>query len=226
MPTPNKIFIGCPTSSKKNYCVKKYLDNVTNFSYNPKQINFCDNSPNPEYHYETFLMNGFMCDYVSPNNKKSNEFICESQNTLRQRFLESDCTHFFSLEEDLIPPKNIIEILLAENENVCCAKYFIGQGSNSHILAQQTDNTWSENVNRNCSVAESFIEHGRKNTATNYGLGCMMIHRNIMEQIYFEVDERNDIHSDNYFSLQIRELGYEIKVLDLIIPHYNQKLIA
>lgn len=222
-----KVLIACPISERKSYCIDAFLEHITNFTYPRKTFYFSDNSQNPNWAARKIVYeNGIDCDWISPEGKKSNQYIAESQQQIREHFLNSDADYLFSLECDIFPDRDVIETLLAENEGVCAMKYFIGEGAQSHILAQETDDSWSENTNRNQQPLETFIEHGRKNTATNYGLGCVLLSRKVVEEINFRVDERSEIHSDNYFSVDLRDSGYKIKVLDKIVTHHNKKCIV
>lgn len=221
-----KVQISCPINQRKSYCIDAFLEHIINLTYPRKTFYFSDNSLNRYWGAQKIVIeNGMDCGYVSPEGKKSNQYIVESQQQIREHFLNSDVDYLFSLECDIFPELDVIETMLTENEDVCAMKYFIGESSQSHILAQETDDGWSENTNRNQQPLETFIEHGRKNTATNYGLGCVLLSRKVVEEINFRIDERSSIHSDNLFAVDIRDSGYKIKVLDKIVTHYNRQWV-
>lgn len=216
-----KVLVAAPTNSRKDYICNEYLRNVTNFTYPFKNYYFVDNSYNIFYHAEKFIDKGFDCDYVNPKGKNNNDYICESQNKIREYFLNSDCTHLFLLEEDLLPPPYIIEDLLSYNTEIAVARYFIGEGKDSHLLHQIMDDTWSPNVNINYSPAGSFLEWGTgQQTNFNYGLGCIMIKKDVMKEIQFRVEDETN-HADSFFWLDVNYLEIPFKVHDKLIEHRN-----
>lgn len=216
-----KVLIGCPTNQRKDYILSEYLSNVNNFTYPNKYFYFSDNSYDIFYHIDHFILKGYDCGYVYPQNKANNQYICESYNQIRDYFLSSDCDYWLSLEIDLIPPKDIIERLLALNTQVASARYFIGDGGGSHLLCTDFDDSCGENINRNCFTMEGFNEYGTGNTITGCaGLGCMLIHRDIVQSFpFYVVDEVT--HNDTFFSRDIDFVGLKIKYDDTIVQHKN-----
>lgn len=218
-----RVLISCPVSDRKEYCRQDYLRNISNFTYLHKEFYFSDNSPSIKYHIESFLLHGFDCDHISPIGKQNNEYIAESHEQIRRYFLQSNCTHWLSLEEDLFPESDIIEQLLSYNASVVSANYMIGEGAQSRLMQLNFDDSFSINVNRHVSCYESFVSYGTQKplTQNSFGMGCVLMTKEVASQIQFWVTEDSAVHADLYFSLDLDFLGIPVTYHNQIIEHRN-----
>lgn len=222
-----KVLIGCPVNSRKNYCIQDYFKNISRFTYPSKDYYFVDNSANPSWHLKNVVAKGFKCDYVSPVGKRNNKYMCESQELIRDYFLQSDCTHWLSLECDLFPRSNIIEEMLAQDTPIVSMAYLIGQGKDIWVLKTEIENLFETNTNRNIDLKEGFLEWGTGNTKSKmFGLGCALIEREVIEQIPFVVNKDDTHHADTNFYFMLNILGYEVKYIEEIINHQNSNWSA
>lgn len=216
-----KVLIVSPTSERKSYCTIDFVNNLRNLTYPEKDFCFCDNSFDPLFHISEFILRGIDCLYVHPQNKTNQQYICQSYNALRDYFLKGNWEYFCTIECDLFPPPDIIERLLAYQKPVVSARYFIGQGKHSHLLATHIDDTFSPNLNRNIFCEEGFHEYGTRETISgNSGLGCCMIHRSVVTQIPFRLMDATT-HNDTIFSLDLDYFGIDVTYDDEIITHQN-----
>lgn len=218
-----KVLIGCPVNERKQYCVGDYLINVTNFTYLSKDFYFCDNSHDATWHVKNFLLKGYNCGYVSPNKKQNHHYVTESFNKIREYFLQSDCDYWLCLEIDLFPPPDIIESMLAYNEQIVSARYFIGDGKDSRLMSMEFDDTFQPNTNRNMTLTENFVEYGSGKTISgSSGLGCLLIHKDVMRQITFFISDEEYTHADTYFSRTLDFFDIPVTYHDEIIEHRSQ----
>ncbi len=56
-----------------------------------------------------------------------------------------------------------------------------------------------------------------------FGFGCILIHRDILEQVPFELDTRSLTHADTLFYFQLHERGIKVAVDNTICQHLNSK---
>lgn len=217
-----KVLVSCPVNYRKEYTAEAYLKNITGLTYPNKHFYFVDNSVFPLYHVYRFIDAGFNCDYIAPEQKNQNQYICESQNKIREYFLAGDYDYLCFIEEDLFPEPDIIQQLLNYKEAVVSARYFIGEGEKSHLLHLVHDDTFGENVNINYPPSGSYAEFGTgKNSSTVFGFGCCLIHRDVLEEIPFRIID-DTTHSDVPFALDLKFLGIEVEYHEKIIEHFNQ----
>lgn len=217
-----KVLIGCPVNERKHYCKDDYLDHIINLTYSYKEFYFVDNSEDRFYHAKEFVTQGFDCDWVNPNGKKNNEYICESQNKIRQKALDENFDYLFFCEQDVFPPITIIEQLLAFNAPVAVARYMVGGNGNDSLFAMDIeDNDLGYITNRRMNEMEVFLNYGKQEKSKMFGFGCCLIQRKILEQTEFFVLEESDTHSDILFYFWCHQNGIIPSVLDVICEHRN-----
>ncbi len=117
-----KILIGCPTSEHKKYCLKEYVESVKRFTYKNFDFLMADNSESEDYFNEIKKLDvdvervGFV--------ESARERIVNARNLLRETFLNGDYDYFFSLEQDVIAPRDVIERLLNHGKEITSGVYF------------------------------------------------------------------------------------------------------
>jgi len=215
-----KILIACPTYQGKEYCLDKYINALKSLTYQNKDILFVDNSKTHDY-FNKIKSKGFAVIKDKPL-KKPHDSIVQSRNLLRKEFLKKDYDYFLSLEQDVIPPKDIVEKLLTHNKKVISAVYytwykFFGVPKLRPLIWAdvENDNTKMRFMNSECRKAlnskESVLEKIKM-----CGLGCVLIHRSVLEKIKFKVPENYSTFDDFVFCNDVRKLG-EIVWADLSI---------
>lgn len=138
-----------------------------------------------------------------------------AENLVAKEFLESDCTHLFMTEMDMVLPIDIIPALLALDKPVASGLYFLRGGKGEPCLYVKTitppDNPYPHTPVRIFPHEEPF-KLGKKGGCP--GLGCVLIRREVFEKIeypYFDLKE-NGYGSDMYFYTKVRDAGFEVWV--------------
>lgn len=226
------ILVAAPNSYHKNYMADRYFSLVKNLSHKNYDLFFADNSPDNcnKGMYEDF---GIPYAWINPKGKNSFQFIWESQNAIRNYFLDNPkYTHLCFIETDLTPPVWILDYLAAHRKPVVGCPYFIYKGEESLLMNQEIDTLYTAGNTRNYSLEESFMQmNGKPNKAFSIGWGCCMIERWIIARYLFRFQNdgrvRNEAgkpaHTDSFFYGDLFFDGIE-PMLDtsLVIPHYNQ----
>lgn len=226
-----KVFIATPVADVKEYCLYDFVEQCKNFSYPNLNILFCDNSKSSIAH--KMHESGIMCEYVEPKGLAI-EYIAESQNLLRQRFLESDAEYFLSLECDVFVPLDIIEYMIAQHALVYALPYFLYEegredGMVDTALSFQTiDNApFQQRRMRKISQKESFHTfNGKSNNTLIPALGCTLIHRSVIEKIKFRVEPKinNMAFSDSYFFYDCKVNKIPVITDTSIIVEHRRKI--
>ena len=117
-----KILVGCPTSNYQAYCLQEYAEAVKKLSYPNYNILLLDNSKDNIYSekihkYDLPLRKGMWFE-------SARKRIVTSRNILRKIALTKDYDYFLSLEQDVIPPKDIIERLLSHKKDIVSGIYY------------------------------------------------------------------------------------------------------
>ncbi len=119
---PPKILIGCPVSDYHAYATEDYLKAITSLTYKNYDILLVDNSTEDTfYHYLQQKNIPVMRKFT---NLPIKEKIVKSRNVLRETVLTKEYDYFLSLEQDVIPPKDVIEVLLEQNKDIVSGVYY------------------------------------------------------------------------------------------------------
>lgn len=216
-----KILLAAPTSTYKDYIFLDWFIHASSLTYKNYDILICDNSHDKNYHKKLQKM-GINCLYVSPEGKETRQYIVESQNVLREHFLQYNYDYFFSLEVDVFPPKNIIEKLLSCNKKIVGAPYFWKFGKESCLLISYF--TGDNKVNTHETTlpeAINFVDGTVKQVYEN-GIGCTLISREIIEKIPFRWEKGNPAYSDTFFYKDLFKKGYKNYMdTSILCKHYN-----
>ncbi|MBS3108745.1 glycosyltransferase family 2 protein [Candidatus Woesearchaeota archaeon] len=185
-----RVLVGCPTSFHKEYCIELYADSIKNLTYNNYDILLVDNSPDEKYlnKIKSLGINAIKGLYY----ESARDRIVASRNLLKEYVLKNNYDYLLSLEQDVIPPPDIIERMLSHNKKVISGVYF------------------ARNVfeNEKILIPLAYVEMPSKNDLPSMrplnefelfygpnlikiiscGLGCVMIHKSILNNIQFRYD--------------------------------------
>ncbi|MAG77793.1 hypothetical protein CL616_00335 [archaeon] len=204
-----KILVGCPTSFHKDYCLKEYIQGLKGLTYPYKDILIVENSKNDDYlslikNFEIPVIKGQWFDGAI-------ERIITSRNILRKKVLDEGYDYFLSLEQDVIPPKDIIERMLQHRKKVISGIYFANNkfedGKVRLIpLAYKLINKETQTM-RPLEANELWDNPGLY-PIVSAGLGCVLIHRSVLEQIEFRSENQN--FDDRFFFIDCYDKEIEI----------------
>jgi GT2 family glycosyltransferase len=195
-----KILIGCPTCNLYEYCLDEYLDRARNLSYSNYDLLIVDNSKDENYHKK--IKEAIKDEYVEPAIKR----IVSSRNKLRKYALENNYDYFLSLEQDVIPPKDIIERMLKHNKKAITAVVF------SKFKGQILPLLWKENGDDIKFYKLDEIEPNRLEQIRTSGLGCLLIHKDILNEIEFRYEKDKNCFDDMFFCNDLKKKGFSLFV--------------
>jgi GT2 family glycosyltransferase len=118
---PPKILVGCPVSEHHKYSTEEYLEAIKNLTYSNYDIYLVDNSTTTEFFKE--LQKQVPSERSCAEIQNVKEKIAATRNVLRKKVLEN-YDYFLSLEQDVIPPKNVIEQLLQHKKAIVSGVYY------------------------------------------------------------------------------------------------------
>ncbi|MAG77794.1 hypothetical protein CL616_00340 [archaeon] len=195
-----KILVGCPTCDLYEYCLDEYLQTVRNLTYPNYDLLIIDNSKNPDYHKK--IKQAIKDDFIEPAVKR----IVNSRNKLRKYALENNYDYFLSLEQDVIPPKDIIEQLLKHNKKAISAVVF--NKFNNNLLPM----IWKENEKKLKFYQIEELEPPRLEKIRTSSLSCILIHKNILKKIEFRYEKDKNCFDDMFFCNDLKKEGFSLYV--------------
>ncbi|MDO8556303.1 MAG: glycosyltransferase family A protein [Nanoarchaeota archaeon] len=204
-----KVLVGCPTSDHKAYCLEPYIEGLKKLTYNNKDILIVDNSATDDYMKRIQTL-GIPAVHI-PWHPSARERIIQSRNILREKTINEGYEYFLSLEQDVIPPPNIIETLLSHHKEIIAGIYYnkfpTPQGEIELLpLAYKV----KEDYLRPLTPQE--LEGKQPISVAGIGLGCVLIHRNILKKIKFTYTPDTAAFDDMHFSKEVLQQGHKIFV--------------
>lgn len=186
-----KILVGCPTSFHKEYALEQYAEAIKSLTYPNFDVLLVDNSKDNVYFKKIKKLN--LPVIKGPYFESARDRIVASRNILREKILKENYDYFFSLEQDVLPPPDILEKLLQHKKELITAVYFanniIPDSQTSELIPlvyklidEKTLDMRPLNENE-LWEAEGLME------VVSAGLGCVLIHKNILEKIKFRYDK-------------------------------------
>ena len=204
-----KILVGCPTSEHKEYCLKEYIEAIKNLSYKNYNILLVDNSKDDRYYnkIKSLGINVIKDKYL----ERARDRIVHSRNIIREYVLDNGYDYFLSLEQDVIPPKDIIERLLRHDKDIVSGVYFkefITKSGLKNILPLLYNS--KEGYEYLFQLNEDDISGNKLIKVRGCGLGCVLIKRKVLDVIKFRYDDKNKAFDDMWFSYDANKKGFFI----------------
>ena len=233
-----KVLVGSPVSKHHAYCTPQYLEAIANLSYGNFDVLLVDNSDTEDWCNEIkskYKVPIVRHGYDRPTVK---EKMVASRNYLRDYALKNGYDYLMDIDQDVIPPKDIIERLLQHKKDFVTGiyyNYFTQAGKNiktsvaytwftkqeeKEILAnpdlQRTNpNLYAALVNKNQDfsklmrpINEREIAGGKLLHIRACGSGCMLVGRKALE-IPFR-DNYEGGFDDVLFCFDLQEKGFEL----------------
>jgi len=225
-----KVLAFTVTYSGKDYCLDEFIENIQKFTYaNYEHIVIDNTNDNGEYTQrlkDKFEPLGMKVYHVN-RGENSREALAKSQNLAREIFLKGDYDYLFSLESDIFPKPNIIDVLVSHGMDIVGGLYMLGFEHNDTRTPCITINWFNEKTRTwgtRLLPPEKFMEYlnqGVKEVAAG-GMGATLIYRDVVEKVPFTYIPGLKGHSDVYWCNDARKLGYVISVdTNVLCEHKN-----
>ena len=191
-----KILVCCTVADVKEYCLEHYIKRLKKLTYENKDILLADNSKIDNYMNKINSM-GIKCVKTEYTNSIPKNVII-GMNYLRDYFLKKDYDYFLCLQQDVIPPENIIELLLEPQKSIVT-------GVAPHLLikdGKQKEKALLGIEDKNNPEKIAYIDY--KSTLNYKGIikvdfcamTCILISRKVLEKIKFRYEIRDNSVND------------------------------
>lgn len=231
-----RILVGCPTHVLKTDSLDAYVKGIEGLTYPHYDVMIEDNSPTEEYaelihqKFETWKKNNpekkLIITHTENPPEHARERLVNGRNLIRDYFLKNEYTHFLSLEQDIVPPRDVIERLLAREKDICSGVYLNQQTKEDgkHLVVMAGTDA-ANNANEDAVQSLGFMNlfPARIMEIAYCGVGCILISKNALEKIKFRVDLEKRASDDIYFARDAKASGFTL-YLDtsmLCAHHFN-----
>ncbi|MBM3199757.1 hypothetical protein FJZ53_02380 [Candidatus Woesearchaeota archaeon] len=207
MSTP-KILVGCPTSFHKEYCLDKYAEGIKALTYKNFDVLLVDNSKDNTY-FEKIKKTGLPV-IKGPWFEGAMDRIITSRNILRQKALDKGYDYFFSLEQDVVTPPDVLERMIKHKKKIVTGVYFAhntmpdGSAPLIPLVYKMVD----EKTLAMAPINEEEFNSNKLIEVVSAGLGCVLIHRDILKEVTFRYE--NKVFDDRFFFIDCYRKGFKV----------------
>lgn len=228
-----KILIGCPTYKRYTYCINHWLNAVKKIqNFSPEhQIDYllADNSDSDEFFHE--LKNKGVNIIKTPYFSEAKKRMIYARNLLRNKALEGNYDYFFSLEQDMFPEKDVLNKLLNHKKEIISAYY--GKLVNLTLVEKETREikkitieipiVWLQQENGVKRANPHEVLNKGVITVGGFGVGCLLINREVLEKIEFEYAPDKKAFDDLLFCKKAKDLNYKLYLdSDIRVIHLHK----
>ena len=225
-----RVLVGCPTSKHKEYFLDRYVEALKKLDFPGLDFLIVDNSGDDGVYAKKIIDAGLPAVTVE-RGANSREAVANSMNYLRRKVLDEGYDYLMVIEQDLIPPIDIVQRLMKHGKEVCGAIYNIGfvnskaQPPRPCLFEKYHDNEENAWKTRNLDPKKGFSYLGTGlREIHGMGNGCILIHRSILDKYgfwYMPQDTDKKRHPDVFFFLRLDNDGIKVFVdTTEMIPHF------
>lgn len=203
-----KVLVGCPTSFHKEYCLDKYVAGVKALTYKNFDILLVDNSKDDVY-FKKIKKTGLPV-VKGPWFEGALDRIITSRNILRQKVLDGGYDYFFSLEQDVVPPRDVLERMIKHNKKIVTGIYFVhntlpdGSAPLTPLVYKLVDAKTLTMV----PIDKKEFDSNKLIEVVSAGLGCLLIHRDVLKEVKFRYEGK--VFDDRFFFIDCYRKGFKV----------------
>ncbi|MDO8628512.1 MAG: hypothetical protein Q7R56_02050 [Nanoarchaeota archaeon] len=205
-----KVLVGCPTFSGMEYALSDYAAQVKRLVYDNYDVVLVDNSPDDQYKKKLESL-GFTV-VKGPYVDNVQERVVASRNLLRQYAVDKNYDFLLILEQDVIPPRRVIQALLRHKKPVMTGVYYKPftlniKFANGKVVKKKSIRPvlyrfipGVKDKLHFCTKKDVMGDFLFRVAAS--GLGCVLIHKDVFSKIPFRTDGKS--FDDNFFCEDLR----------------------
>ena len=203
-----RILVGCPTSFHKRYCLDEYARGVKSLTYDKFDILLVDNSKDDLYFKD--IKNAGLPAVKGSFSESARQRIVDSRNILRQKVIDENYDYFLSLEQDVIPMPDLIQKLLKHEKDIVSGVYFAYQKNNGINLGLKPV-LWKKSGKDKLDIMpEKEVLGPRLIEIGACGLGCALIHKDVLKKVKFRFSREYEGFDDMWFCYDSFNSGFKI----------------
>ncbi len=206
-----KVLVGAPISDLHEYCLDEFIQRIKSLTYKNYDILLIDNSKTDKlYNKLKDTIPIKRMKYI----KEARKRVTTAHNLLRKHVLKNNYDYLLNLDQDTIPPKNVIETLLKHNKKFISGLYFghhtIETGENrimpfAWIFTEKKD-FWGKVR----YLTDEAVFKPQLLKIAFAGAGCLLIHKDILNKIKFRYDSKIEAWDDRWIAYDAYKKGFEV----------------
>ncbi len=229
----SKIFIGVVTFARDEQYLPLLIDHIKAQDEKDWSIHFIDTTVCNGYSTESYVprLKKYLSKHLPNNSWTVDEytikrmpndptylFLVNCRNLLREKFLASDATHYFSIDSDVMIPPNTFSALLSDNTDVAAGAYLTSMliRNSTHpegiVQIRPVAAVRDPDLPIDCvrpMIINSLLEP-KVMPILATGFGCSLIKRKVFENISIQFNADECSTDDFLFYLAMEKAGYTL----------------
>ncbi len=209
-----KILVGGPVSDHHAYCFDSFVNSLKSLTYPNFDVFLVDNSKDDAFFNkikERFPTVKF------PYHESVKVRLAGSRNLARDKVLNDGYDYLFCLDQDVVPPADILERLISHSKKIITGVYFNNftklDPRTMQSITKKIPILWVKspsNPLKAFPVRMDVVQSGKLIKIDMCGTGCILIHRDILKEITFRCEDYKEGVDDVFFCQDALKLGFEI----------------
>ena len=218
-----KVLVGCPTCDMHEAFLEEYLDAIKNLDYSDYDILLFEDSKTDSYS-KRIIERGVEVireDYGGEVPEKPIARIVEGRNRLREEALKRGYDYLLFIDQDIIPPKDIIRKLVGRDKKIISGIYYktatmVYRDDEGKVIRKKEAplpmifGHLPGMKDKMRTISAEDVEEDKLLDIRSCGAGCLMIHRDVLEKVKFRWLEETGGSEDTCFCTDAVNLGFEI----------------
>jgi|TARA_B100001971_G_C18219100_1_gene555905 GT2 family glycosyltransferase len=217
-----KVLVGCPTYDRFEYCLDEYAEVIKNLSYPDYDVLLVDDSKTDEY-CQRIKSKGIPAVRIKYDEepKKPIMRIVAGRDRLKAEVLNKGYDYLLFIDQDVIPPKDIIEKLLRHNKKMISGIYYktatmVYRDKKGAVVKKKEAplpmifGYLSGVKDKMRTISAEDVKESRLMKIRSCGTGCLLIHRDVLEKVNFRWLEETGASEDTCFCTDALNAGFEI----------------
>lgn len=228
----DKILIGTPATDSlayKSYCLENYLSMLTNLQCGKMEPDFliileCTQR-DTAYYTDKYARLNFRIE-MQDTRLDIPERMVACRNRMREVALNEGYEYLMFLEQDILPDLQTPALLLRHKKQICSALYFniIREGNPSVSYPGYNPMVWEYKDNRIMTPPFEKLFPPALMKFDGCGLGCVLVHRSVLEKIMFRYERDKPYFEEFYFMKDCKTHHLDIFVdTGVICHHYTRR---
>jgi GT2 family glycosyltransferase len=229
-----KVLIASPTYDRMDYCFRDFIESLKAIDYENFDILILDNSRTKEFFEKIKKILGIKVIYDNTEEEKNMMRLISSRNKILEYALENGYEYILMMDSDVIPPINILKMLLSHKKDICSGIYFspfIISGKTQilpvawKILEESTfedlkkqgkiDEKFKSHLNLRRYLTKEEVESKELFEVFIPSAGCMLLSKNVFKDIRYELLPKTEMEmitptDEIYFIKKARGKGFKI----------------
>lgn len=204
-----KVLVGAPVSDHHEYCTEEFIKALKQLNYSNYDILLVDNSK------EDNFINSLKNKVPIIKGKyfpKIHDRLIHNRNILRQKALDEGYDYFLNIDQDVIPPKDIIQRMLKHRKKIVTGIYFNPWSKDGKTKLIAT--IWRNHPTKEgkmVAIKDEIIQGDNIIKIDSCGSGCLLIHKDVLQKIKFRYDLNFGRGVDDvFFCLDAKKEGFQI----------------